>query len=448
MKLTLTSAALAIIAVIFEDLWVFSLAAIPVCLLTYEVISIWKVKKNLSKLIEVKPKTIDVKINAGKTVAYKLDVKSLTSLEARFEPKRTDGLEVEVDPDEVGKGLAEKKIRFRATLAGEYLYTSLIVRIKGKLGLIEGLGSLTTKMHVKVYPRVLAAAIETASFLLSGGGLGYGEQPSPYRGAGLEYAESRVYVPGDTIRHMDWKATARLGRLIVKDYYIEGGLGIHVIYEASAQDPISRDELSTAFLNTVLAIARQSIPIGITIHDGKEIWLNLKNVDSKLALVYALRYALKSVDVTHEELYTLLEPKTATQLRRILHILDRDELKKIVELEINSIKELIDEPYKVIFKMMEDVEERFQPIIITSLTGNPTLILELNEKTKRKGSNLLMLQPTKPWLHTVKLEEAYRLYRHYAKISSILEKHGVKMTPHLNKLLEYTLAYTPKISIR
>lgn len=48
-----------------------------------------------------------------------------------------------------------------------------------------------------------------------------GQAPSPLRGRGMEYAESRDYVAGDDARHIDWRVTARTGRAHTKLFQAE-----------------------------------------------------------------------------------------------------------------------------------------------------------------------------------------------------------------------------------
>ena len=43
-----------------------------------------------------------------------------------------------------------------------------------------------------------------------------GTRHSPFRGRGMDYAESRAYAVGDDVRHIDWRVTARSGELHTK----------------------------------------------------------------------------------------------------------------------------------------------------------------------------------------------------------------------------------------
>jgi len=60
-----------------------------------------------------------------------------------------------------------------------------------------------------------------------------GLHKSPYHGASVEFAEHREYVPGDDIRHIDWKVYGRSDRYYIKQYEEETNLRTHVLLDAS-----------------------------------------------------------------------------------------------------------------------------------------------------------------------------------------------------------------------
>lgn len=61
-----------------------------------------------------------------------------------------------------------------------------------------------------------------------------GLHKSPYHGFSVEFAEHRLYNPGESVRNMDWKLYARTDRLFVKKYEEETNLRCHVLIDASA----------------------------------------------------------------------------------------------------------------------------------------------------------------------------------------------------------------------
>jgi uncharacterized protein (DUF58 family) len=60
-----------------------------------------------------------------------------------------------------------------------------------------------------------------------------GLHKSPYRGFSVEFAEHREYVPGDDIRHVDWKVFGRSDRYYIKQYEEETNLRAHVLLDVS-----------------------------------------------------------------------------------------------------------------------------------------------------------------------------------------------------------------------
>jgi len=60
-----------------------------------------------------------------------------------------------------------------------------------------------------------------------------GEYESVFKGHGLEFVEVREYQPGDDVRTMDWKVTARMRRPYVRKYQEERELTVMLVVDAS-----------------------------------------------------------------------------------------------------------------------------------------------------------------------------------------------------------------------
>src|SRR4051812_8133009 len=71
-----------------------------------------------------------------------------------------------------------------------------------------------------------------------------GMHKSPYHGFSVEFAQHREYVPGDDIKHVDWKVYGRTGRFYLKQYEEETNLVAWMLLDVSESMRYSSGGLS------------------------------------------------------------------------------------------------------------------------------------------------------------------------------------------------------------
>lgn len=64
-------------------------------------------------------------------------------------------------------------------------------------------------------------------------GFSHGLHRSPYVGFSVDFASHREYLPGDDLRHLNWKIYGRQDRLYIKQYDAETNVDLHLVLDIS-----------------------------------------------------------------------------------------------------------------------------------------------------------------------------------------------------------------------
>lgn len=81
----------------------------------------------------------------------------------------------------------------------------------------------------------LLQGLRRSRFAVGGeaGMAGIGERRSRAKGAGMEFADLRGYMPGDDLRHLDPHVHARLGTYVVRQYEVQRQLPVTIVVDAT-----------------------------------------------------------------------------------------------------------------------------------------------------------------------------------------------------------------------
>lgn len=118
-----------------------------------------------------------------------------------------------------------------AAARGDYGFGDIVLRFRAPWGLIIKQVRLPAAANVKVYPNINEARRHELAAQRNRQ-LRAGLRRTRLRGQGREFESLRDYVEGDELRHVSWTATARRGRLTMRQYQIERNQSIVVMLDA------------------------------------------------------------------------------------------------------------------------------------------------------------------------------------------------------------------------
>jgi uncharacterized protein (DUF58 family) len=216
-------------------------------------------------------------------------------LAVKLEPANTT-----IAPASVAKLL----VVVRAPRAGKYCVHGLSLEVRGPLGLFEVPLAFANPLGVEVLPRPLFTLVRAArggrSRLLAETGA-LAKRP----GAGSSFYELRDHVSGDAFKHIAWKASARRGRLLVREFEREDRDVVWLVLDAAVgflAGPLGRAPLDGG-IDQMAALARRHLArgdqVGLAIAGiAPSLWLSpSRGARHAFRLAGALSYGVGALDV-------------------------------------------------------------------------------------------------------------------------------------------------------
>ncbi len=138
---------------------------------------------------------------------------------------------------------------------GRWRWPVLRGRLRGALGLAWWTRRITVPGEIAVEPDLLGA-VRGARSLASGG-----QARRAIAGSGSELHELRDWRPGDPLRSIDWKASARVARWIARDRYAEQHLEIMLMLDVGRTSGVAVGHLTRLghYVNAACRFAEHAI---------------------------------------------------------------------------------------------------------------------------------------------------------------------------------------------
>lgn len=225
-----------------------------------------------------------------------------------------------------------------------------------------------------LHPQTLArlASLELRAKMIVEGVMS-GAHKSPYQGYSVEFAQHRPYVPGDDIRHLDWKVYGRTDKLHLKQYQQETNLDLVILVDSSGSMRYGSRSFEDAS-----GAGRKTSP------DGRSNW---SKFDHATAVAAAIAYiCLRQGDRVGLVVF-------ADEIRRMVKLSSQlGQWRQIVgALSVSPVEKPTDLP-RVIDQVLGKLNHRCLMVIISDLFQDAEKIRAALARIKFRGHDAILCE--------------------------------------------------------
>jgi len=267
-------------------------------------------------------------------------LEALLELGPRLRPAPRGTLRLDV---EGGGTLA---VPLEPTRRGEAEVRALWLRWSGPLGLIERTRRIPLERSIAVIPNIRAVREEAIRFFARRQAV-IGQKVERYHGEGSEFESLKEYQPGYDPRGLDWRATARHRKLLVREFQAERNHPVVVAIDTGRlmREPIAGIPRLDRAINAGLLLAYVALKtgdrVGLVAFDSRvnELVLPRRGIASFASFQKSCAGLEYGSDETN---YTLAIAQIAQRLRRrTLIVLFTDFVDSITaELMLDALKRI------------------------------------------------------------------------------------------------------------
>ncbi|MCP5013998.1 MAG: DUF58 domain-containing protein [Ketobacter sp.] len=261
----------------------------------------------------------------------------------------------------------EFRYRVRAKERGNHHFGSTDLLLHSPLGFWQRRLLVGEPSSVKVFPN-FAAVSNYAMMSMEQQSAQLGIRLQQRRGEGMEFQQLREFRQGDSLRQIDWNATARQRKLISKEYQDEKDQQILFLIDCGRRmrskdgDHSHLDHALNAMLLMSYAALKQGDAVGLMSFGGDERWLKpvkgVANLSKILNCVYDIspstrasdyNSAIRSIMTRHNKralvvVLSNIRDENADDLKPALSLLQKKHLVMVANLEEPELHDLLDKP--------------------------------------------------------------------------------------------------------